>query len=70
MALRADVRPVVRRVRVVVDDSEGRFEGLEGRQWEFKVLRECDENDLFARRLEWEDMGFWLGEEGARFDFG
>lgn len=69
LALRADVRPVVRRVRVVVDDSEGRFEGLEGREWEFEVLGECDEDDLFARRLEWEDMGFWLVEEGARFDF-
>lgn len=46
----------VGRVRVVVEDPEGRVEGLEGREWEWEIRREAD----------WEeDRG--LEVEGARF---
>ena len=70
LALRADASTWLRKVSVVVEDPEHRIPGFEGREWLFEVVEECSEDELVERVSAWEDMGFFLEPEFAKFNVG
>lgn len=70
LARRVDAGTWLGKIRVVVEDPEHRTPGFEGREWLFKVAEECSEDGLLERVSDWEDMGFFLEPESARFSVG
>lgn len=69
LALRADARPSLRRIRVVEEDAErkGFGYGFKEREWEYDVASSCDEEELVEMTERWAEMGFALEMDAARF---
>lgn len=68
LALRADVRPSLRRVCVVEEDVErkGYGYGFKEREWGYDVASSCDEDELVEMTERWAEMGFALEMDAAR----
>lgn len=67
LSLRADVRPSLRRICVVEEDSERRGQGFAEREWGYDVVSSCDEEELVEMTEVWAEKGFALETDAAKF---
>lgn len=67
LSLRADIRPLLRRICVVEEDEERRGRGFAEREWGNDVVSSCDEEELVEMTETWAEMGFVLEADAARF---
>ncbi|KAM0711054.1 hypothetical protein Q7P35_001793 [Cladosporium inversicolor] len=67
LSLRADIRPSLRTICVVEEDTERRGRGYAEQEWGYDVVSSCDEEELVELTETWADMGFALEADAADF---
>jgi hypothetical protein len=70
LALRADLRRSLRRIRVIPSDEKHRIPGFERREWTYDVAEKCSEDRLLALESSWEELRFFLEPQSAMLNSG
>jgi hypothetical protein len=70
LALRADFRRSLRKIRVIASDEENRIPGFEGREWTYEVAESSSDDRLLALESSWDELGFSLEPQSAMFGCG